>query len=229
MIFYDAHLHCRGNEAGGFFVGLEGVPVVAGTLDNRQVLALHRPEERYLGFHYVAAGELQEKFSHRLLKYHPRREKYSPAEVEASIRLNRPAAVMLDTLNEPYWQPGDYWRIARAFPEILFIFAHSGGYLIQDFIKICHFQPNIYIDFALTHTMLACYGRRPEGLPYIDEAIVYSLHAPFRRRVLLSSDAPFFDQAGVVEYYRNLDALDLLNENFITSYTQVMEKLQECH
>ena len=75
MIFYDAHLHCRGNEAGGFFVGLEGVPVVAGTLDNRQVLALHRPEERYLGFHYVAAGELQEKFSHRLLKYHPRREK----------------------------------------------------------------------------------------------------------------------------------------------------------
>lgn len=163
MIFYDAHLHCRGNEAGGFFVGLEGVPVVAGTLDNRQVLALHRPEERYLGFHYVAAGELQEKFSHRLLKYHPRREKYSPAEVEASIRLNRPAAVMLDTLNEPYWQSGDYWRIARAFPEILFIFAHSGGYLIQDFIKICHFQPNIYIDFALTHTMLACYGRRPEG------------------------------------------------------------------
>lgn len=73
--------HCRGNEAGGFFVGLEGVPVVAGTLDNRQVLALHRPEERYLSFYYAAAGELQEKFSHRLLKYHPRREKYSPAEV----------------------------------------------------------------------------------------------------------------------------------------------------
>ena len=61
---------------------------------------------------------------------------------------------ILDTLNEPYWDYKDYWLIAKELPEVKFVFAHAGGYLINDFIKICHFQENVYIDFALTHTTL---------------------------------------------------------------------------
>jgi len=40
MIFYDAHLHCRGNEAGGFFVGLEGVRGCGGEEARRNILHL---------------------------------------------------------------------------------------------------------------------------------------------------------------------------------------------
>lgn len=213
-MFFDAHLHHEAKEAGGFLVGLEGVPQTPGTLCNAAVLSRHCPEDGYLGFYYVTKEEIGEKLSHPFLKFHSRREKYMPEAVAASIGRNSPRAVMLDTLDEPNWGPGDYWKIARTFPETVFLFAHAGGYLINDFIKICHFQPNVWIDFALTHTMLGHYGRRPEGLPYIHDAIVYSLHAPFSRRVLLASDFPFFSQDDVVEYYRDLSALDQLNCNF---------------
>jgi len=220
MIFFDAHLHCVEREAGGFLVGLEGAPA-PGTLSNAEALRRHDPASNYVSFYYVSSGETTTRIAHSFLKYHPRREKYDPERVIASIRLNQPRCVMLDTLNEPYWQAYDYWEIARAFPEIPFVFAHAGGYLVNDFIKICHFQKNVWIDFALTHTMLDCYGRRPEGLPYIGEAIAYALHSPFAGKVLLASDAPFFSQAEVVDYYAAMGAVEALNANFSTLLSKI--------
>lgn len=211
---FDAHIHCKNTEKGGFLIGLEGKPFFKNTLSNAEVMALHAPAKHYWGFYYVSKNEISKKISSPYyLKYHPRREKYTPQEVMASIALNEPKCVMIDTLNEPYWTAYDYWTIARALPHIPMIFAHAGGYLINDFIKICHFQKNVWIDFALTHTVLGHYADARMGLPYVNEAIRYSLHGPFKDRVLMSSDYPFFDQQEVFAFYK--DYIPMLDENFL--------------
>lgn len=216
-MFYDAHMHNKKDEKGGFLVGLEGEPYFEGTMNNDEVLSLQ--DENYLAFYYVTNKELQNKINQKYLKYHPRREKYTPDDVIKSIKLNSPKCVMIDTLNEPYWVPYDYWKIAAEFPEIPFIFPHSGGYLINDFIKICHFQRNVWIDFSLTHTNLGQFG---EGLFYITDAIKYALKSPFKNRVLMGSDYPFFSQEDVYNFYKKLNAVELLNSNFIA----LKEKIQ---
>ena len=216
MKFYDAHLHHRGNEAGGFIVGLEGVPWFDGILHNDEAFVFTQANSGYRFFRYVTMAEASKRAEDTadglLLKYHPRRERYTPEQVIESIRLWRPKAVMIDTLNEPGWVAYDYWKVCRAFSELTFILPHSGGYLINDFIKICHFQPNVWIDFTLTHTNFGGISKNP--LPYVDQAIAYALNAPFKSRVLMGSDYPFFDQMAVVQYYERLGKLDMLNDNF---------------
>lgn len=214
MMIFDAHLHNKNHEDGGFIIGLEGKPFFEGTLNNDEALKLHDIKNKYISFYYVDEKECMEKkeIGWKYLKYHPRREKYSPLDVIESIKINNPNAVIIDTLNEPYWGPYDYWKVARELPDITFIFAHSGGYLINDFIKICHFQPNVWIDFALTHTILGKY-KAEEGLLYIQDAIKYALNSAFKDRVLLSSDFPFFNQDDVFDYYR--DHVEILNSNYL--------------
>ena len=214
-MFYDAHIHNLCKESGGFIIGLMGKPYFEGTLDNDSVLKLHNPEKNYFAFYYVTHGEINKTIKHKYIKIHPRREKYSPDEVINFISKNNPKCVMIDTLNEPYWQSNDYWRVAMSAPDITFIFPHSGGYLVNDFIKICHFQKNVWIDFALTHTNLGRLGDKKTGLNYINDAIKYALNSPFKNRVLLSSDYPFFSQADVVKYYKKMKKIDLLNNNFL--------------
>ena len=214
-MFFDAHIHNHCSESGGFVIGLEGLPHFDGTLNNADALKMHAPDKNYISFYYVSADEIGKKLPHKYIKIHPRREKYNPDDVIKCIRKNKPRCVIIDTLNEPFWVPYDYWNIARAFPEITFVFAHSGGYLINDFIKICHFQPNVWIDFALTHTTLGRFGNKKCGLSYIDAAIRYAVNAPFKNRVLLSSDFPFFFYSDVVKYYKKLGVIKMLNDNFV--------------
>lgn len=218
---YDAHIHHKHKEAGGFIVGLEGVPFFKGTLSNKEALALHDPDNKYVSFYYVTDSEKNGVFQHKYLKYHPRRECYTPQQVVDSIKKNDPKCVMIDTLNEPFWTPYDYWKIARTFPDGKFIFAHSGGYLINDFIKICHFQKNVWIDFALTHTTLGRFGNKENGLPYIDQAIRYAVSSVFADRVLMSSDYPFFSQEDVFSYYSEMEKTDLLNQNFLALLEEI--------
>lgn len=217
MKFYDAHVHCPGKEVGGFIVGLEGTPWFDGILHNAEAEAVAKANSAYKFFRYVRREEALQGDDiaipcGMLLKYHPRREKYTPDEMIVSIRTLRPKAVMIDTLNEPGWVAYDYWKVTRAFPELTFILPHAGGYLINEFIKICHFQPNVWIDFTLTHTNFGGISKNP--LPYVDQAIAYALKAPFRDRILMGSDLPFFDQDAVVAYYERLGKLDMLNGNF---------------
>ena len=230
MKFYDAHAHFVGQEAGGFLVGLEGEPwfeenspafcVPGKILHNDEAEELAK-KGMYRVFRYVRNEEVEGCELNvegcglnvgTCLKYHPRREKYSPEEVIESIRKLKPRAVMIDTLNEPGWVAYDYWKVARAFPELPVFLPHAGGYLINDFIKICHFQKNVWIDFTLTHTNFGGISKNP--LAYVDDAIRYALNGPFKDRVLMGSDLPFFDQMKVVEYYERLGAIEMLNENF---------------
>lgn len=212
-MIYDAHIHCKGKESGGFIVGLEGEPRFPNTLNNEQALALHNVSNKTISFYYVTKEECEKTnpILWKYLKYHPRREKYKKEEVIGSISRNKPAIVMIDTLNEPDWSAYDYWKIARAFPDIAFIFSHAGGYLINDFLKICHFQNNVWIDFALTHTTLGKLGKK-DGLTYVNQGIYYALHSSFNNRILLASDYPFFCQEDVFEYYH--EYVPLLNNNY---------------
>jgi len=212
-MFFDSHLHNLGKESGGFIIGLENKPFFEGTLNNEQVLLKHDPKNNYVAFYYVTNSNIQASLTHKYLKYHPRREHYSLLEMIDSIGINTPKCVIIDTLNEPYLVPYDYWRIAQLFPEIIFIFTHAGGYLINDFIKICNFQPNVWLDFALTATQLGCLSK-PNGLPYINQAINYSLNNSFSDRILLGSDYPFFKQDELIDYYNKLNKIELLNTNF---------------
>lgn len=216
--FYDAHVHRAGQERGGFMVGLEGDPIFEGTLPNADASRfVHDNADRYCFFRYVTKTEACSEVANvetlgGFLKFHPRREKYSQKVVVDAIRRLRPVAVMIDTLNEPYWQPYDYWTICRTFSDVAFVLPHAGGYLIRDFVKICHFQPNVWIDFSLTHTNFGSISRNP--LPDVDGLIDYALRSSFRNRILLGSDIPFFSQEDVVGYYERKNALDLLNGNF---------------
>lgn len=220
MTFYDAHIHCEGKEKGGFVVGLEGLPWFDGILHNKEAEELVARKSNYCFFRYMTSDDVKKgpiAFSGGpLLKYHPRREKYTPDMVIASIRECAPKAVMIDTLNEPEWCAYDYWKVCRSFPTVIFILPHAGGYLINDFIKICHFQPNVWMDFSLTHTQLG--GVSKNSLPYIDQAIMYALNAPFKDRLLLGSDFPFFSQLDVVSHYDRMKAIPMLNANFERLY-----------
>ena len=210
---YDAHIHKVNNEKGGFVIGLEGVPYFEGALNNSEVMKLHKPEENYISFYYVSRENCTRIVRHPYLKYHPRREKYTVEMVIKSIAANKPRAVIIDTLNEPFWVAYDYWKIVKFFSNVTFVLAHSGGYLVNDFIKICHFQPNVWIDFSSTQTTLGHLGDKNTGLGYINDAIKYALHAPFCNRVLLGSDYPFCSQEDVFTFYN--DYLELLDHNFI--------------
>ncbi len=214
-MFYDAHLHNKNKENGGLLIGLEGIPIFKNTLNNKEVLNLHNPEKNYISFYYVQKSELNKKISHKYLKYHPRREKYTVKDVIKSISINLPKCIIIDTLNEPNWIAYDYWEIAQKFPELPIIFAHAGGYLINDFLKICHFQKNVWLDFSATQNILGHLENKKEELPYINQGIKYALNSPFKNKILLSSDFPFFSQKEIYEFYKKLNAIDLLNNNFI--------------
>lgn len=223
MLFFDSHLHRRGNERGGFVIGLEGEDLPPGVFDNKAAKRFVDLNEGYFFFRYVTHEDVATNLSDlgSKLKYHPRREGYSPAEVALSIRRNAPSMVILDSLNEPFWSPVDYWNICRDFPGVKFLLAHAGGYSIRDFVKICHIQRNVYIDFSLTHSVFGGVADNP--LPGVDELIRYSLNSMFADRVLMGSDFPYSCQDRVAEYYSSRGFLPKVNANFQKLTSELLE------
>lgn len=214
MTFYDSHLHSHGSEVGGFIIGLEGSDVPIYVFDNNAAKMFADSHHNYTFFRYVTQSDvIAKKKLGRYLKYHPRREKYTCAAVIESIRNCRPTMVIIDTLNEPFWSAMDYWRICKIFPDIKFLLAHAGGYSLLEFIKICHIQHNVFIDFSLTHTVFGGISSNP--LPEADALIDYALNSVFSDRILLGSDIPYSNQLQVAEYYYKKGMLSKLNDNFL--------------
>ena len=52
-MFYDAHIHKKGNEAGGFIIGIEGRPLYNDLYNNAQAITLHDPDNNYISFLYL--------------------------------------------------------------------------------------------------------------------------------------------------------------------------------
>lgn len=218
MKFHDAHSHALLSQEGGLFIGLEGEPVFPGVTSNEEALALEEPARLRFAVEYVSAG--RKTGSRPLLKFHPRREKYSPEFVRESIRQSSPKLCIIDTLNQPFWKPDDYWQIARTFPDVQFIFCHAGGYDILDFLKMTDFTANIWIDFSLTQEYFGWCGDRPR-FAHVCDCIDFALNCTrIKRKVVFGSDEPFFSQKSALEKYQQLPDSDLfLTENFLALVT----------
>jgi hypothetical protein len=213
--FHDAHSHALLAQDGGLFIGLEGSPVFPGVVTNAEAFALEDPARLRFAVEYVtsAAGVGR----HPLLKFHPRRERYSPQFVHSSIASSAPRLCIIDTLNQPFWTPGDYWAIARDFPHIQFILCHAGGYDILDFLKMADFTANIWLDFSLTQEYFGWCGDRAR-FEHVCASIDFGLSCrKIRHKVMFGSDEPFFSQAKALERYEKLADRDLfLVENYVS-------------
>ena len=217
MTFYDSHLHAAGEESGGFVIGLEGDDLPDGVFRNQDARQFCTQNGGYLYFRYltrneVGSGNVSGPNECGHVKFHPRREGYGVEEVGNCIRATSPKCVIFDSLNEPFWEPRDYWLICKEFPSVKFVLAHAGGYSVRDFVKICHVQRNVWIDFSLTHSCFASISSNP--LPDVDELIRYSFQAPFSERILMGSDYPYNHQGEVVSYYAERGWVERCNDNF---------------
>lgn len=216
MIFYDDHAHCIKEQTGGILIGLEGNPKFEGFLDNAGVEAAVKANTNFKACYYITK-ECNEVPDETMLKYHPRREKYTADEVMADLKTRNCKLCIIDTLNQPQWGYKDYWKVVAAFPNIKFILPHMGGYDIIDFVKILDFNKNVYCDFAMTQEYFGWCGPRAR-YAVVADSIDYCLsHHKLSKKVMFGSDEPDFNQKLALGKYMTLpNAKDLLEENYLT-------------
>lgn len=219
--FFDVHTHCVGGEKGGILIGLEGEPRYDNVLNNSSLQKLIESRTNYYPAYYVTRA-FDEVPDETILKYHPRREKYTSSEVITDLQKRTCKLCIIDTLYSPIWQPIDYYQVVTTFPNIFFILAHMGGYDICDFVKILEFNKNVYADFSLTQEYFGwCGNNLPLNL--VVDMINYCLNNDkLCKRVLFGSDSPFYSQELAINKYftyRNFAAVMQLN------YIELMNKI----
>lgn len=216
MLFYDDHAHCIKEQTGGILIGIEGIPKFDNFLDNAGVEAVARENSNFKACYYITK-ERNEVPDETMLKYHPRREKYTADEVIADLKTRHCKLCIIDTLNQPQWGYMDYWKVIAAFPNIKFILPHMGGYDIVDFVKILDFTKNVYCDFAMTQEYFGWCGTRAR-YAIVADSIDYCLsHHTLSKKVMFGTDEPDFNQAIALEKYLTLpNADDLLLNNYLT-------------
>ena len=222
MKFFDAHAHCIKNQAGGILLGMESEPYFEGTLTNRQVEMITQTDNRFRPAYYVGCdfGQVPDE---RILKYHPRREKYTSEEVIRDLERRACKLCIIDTLNQPYWQPLDYWKVVAANPDKYFILPHAGGYDIVDFLKILDFNKNVYVDFSMTQEYFGWCGSRSR-LAIVSDGIDYCLNSEkLSKRVLFGSDEPFFSQELALQKYSTYTCAE---DVLVNNYQELITKIQ---
>ena len=215
MEFYDVHAHCIKGQKGGILIGLEGDPHFVGTMTNADVEAAIMENSSFVGAYYVDKhfGVVKNE---TVLKYHPRREHYTPEQVITDLKRRACKLCIIDTLNQPYWQALDYWKVVTAHKEIFLLLPHVGGYDITDFLKILDFNKNVYIDFSMTQEYFGWCGTRAR-LGVVADGIDYCLNSnKLSKHVLFGSDEPFFSQKVAYEKYLTYkSAEDILVNNYV--------------
>lgn len=216
MIFYDDHAHCVKEQSGGILIGIEGNPRFEGFLDNIGVESAVKYNPNFRACYYITK-ERNDVPDETILKYHPRREKYSADEVITDLKSRNCKLCIIDTLNQPQWGYLDYWKVVSTFPNIMFILSHMGGYDIVDFVKLLDFNKNVFCDFSMTQEYFGWCGSRAR-YAVVADSIDYCLnHFKLSKKVLFGSDEPDFNQSLALEKYKNLpNADDLLINNYLT-------------
>lgn len=215
MIFYDDHAHCVKEQSGGILIGLEGSPKFEVFLDNAGVEAVVKINSNFNACYYITKNR-NEVPDETMLKYHPRRERYSAEEVIEDLKTRHCKLCIIDTLNQPQWGYMDYWKVVAAFPNIKFILPHMGGYDIVDFVKILDFNKNVFCDFSMTQEYFGWCGPRAK-YAVVADSIDYCLsHHKLSKKVLFGSDEPDFNQKLALEKYSTLpNAKDILENNYL--------------
>lgn len=170
--FFDCHTHEVYKGRTGFLIALDGIRGSAGGYSNKEVVDVAIKNEM-IPVQYVISN-LKKNIETDIIKFHPRREGYSMKEIQRYIEIYYPKAVIIDTLNQPYIKPNEYWNLVLKFPEIPFLLSHAGGFDILYFLQIAMFQKNVWIDFSYTQHVFGWCGQNIE-LPYIKENIEYAL------------------------------------------------------
>jgi hypothetical protein len=212
MIF-DAHAHKVECQDGGILIALEGKPIFEDTYNNQSLKNFINSvsNNRFLPCYYIDKT-FSAVIDNMIVKYHPRREQYTSDAIVDDIQKRKPKLCIIDTLNQPYWNIYDYWKIVAKYPTIPFILAHAGGYDILDFVKMCDFNKNIWLDFSLTQDYFGWCGSK-ERLNSICDVIDYCLSSSkLMHRILFGSDTPFFSQRDASDKYLSLFNADLLLE-----------------
>ena len=218
--FYDCHAHQVGTQYGGFLIALED--------DNEEGISNSELRNMSLGKWFVPVEYVSKKFERTesdIVKYHPRYEQYDVDSVIKDIVLRQPKGVIIDTLNEPYWEPNDYWMIAKKFPNISFLFSHAGGYKILDFIKICEFNHNVWLDFSYSQNFFGLIGDKLE-LKAITDIMKYAFQSHLNDRIMFGSDFPGMNQKDCIDYYIANVKEEIYKENFLHFLNKVLKK--EC-
>lgn len=212
MDFYDAHAHIVEEQKGGFVIALEGEPFLSRAYGNRDIHQIC-PSPEFIPVEYVRRDF--DPTTTEVIKYHPKREGYSKEDIISDLRCRDAKAVIVDTLNSPFYSYSDYWEIVSSFKNITFILAHCGGYDIDDFIKVVDFNKNVYADFSYTQEYMGVVVPDSHAYPKIRDAMDHMLNNKrMNRKILFGSDNPFFSQRLAYEYYFDRGYIDLLNANF---------------
>ncbi len=165
--YYDCHMHELASEKKkGFLIALDGLRGSSGGYSNSEIMDIAEIAPYVIPVQYVDWQFCRTQTP--IVKYHPRREKYSMPQVMEDIRRRGPKAVIIDTLNQPDWQPQDYWMLAREFPKLPFLFSHAGGYDMLSFINMVTYQKNIWIDFSYVQDIFGWWGEQPKLKPVTD-------------------------------------------------------------
>ncbi len=220
--FYDCHTHEVNKQTGGFLIALDGRRGSEGGYSNKEVneKAL---SSKMIPVQYVTYT-LDDDLETSIIKYHPRREKYSTIEVKNHIEKHEPKAVIIDTLNQPFWQPKDYWEIAINNPHIQFLFSHAGGFDINDFLMISMFQKNVWIDFSFTqHVFGWCGDNIP--MPVVVQAIDYSMKDKrIFERLLFGSDSMRNEEDLSIDALESYKKYESFNRVIKTNFELFLEK-----
>lgn len=197
---FDSHLHQPVCE--GLLIGIEGNPRISGLISNTDLFEIHK--KGIFSAWYVTREEIQKTITKKeILKFHPRREKYTPEEVVVCIELNQPRLVIFDTLNYPFWEPSDYFKIARKFPETVFLLAHSGGIQMNSFVPELILS-NVYFDFSATMIIFEIFrAARRRKNDFLTSAIKTLVSNPeARKRLLFGTDAPMYSRRDTLKAYK---------------------------
>jgi hypothetical protein len=221
--FHDAHCHQPGQADGGFVIALEGEPYFEGTVPNEEIEELADPPRKRFAIPYAGAGS---EVDGPCIKYHPRREGFDTKWVNEDILHFGRRLVLIDSLNALRWQPRDFFDLALAHPEVQFVMCHAGGYDILEFVKMCRFTANVWLDFSVTqHEFGWVSGRRSPS--FIGDLIDHALREPRTApRIMFGSDYPLLEQADAIE---RLVALIDEPEPFLTGNFEELLEVVELH
>jgi len=227
MFEYPPDVHQHSGTQPGLAIALEGLPNYPGTHTNTSLTA-HSNRKDFFTVRYIQNHEIgQQQFvgEHLGVKYHARREKYSPDEVAGHLAQGNVKFAILDTLNWPYWQPSDYFDLVLEFPAVVFLLAHSGGIQIGDFMPGLMFS-NCYFDFSMTSVF---FGLDDQDSPRYSQQVfeacsTLSRHPMTRNRLLFGSDEPFFSRELTQQAYLNVGAT---GEQLRQNYGQMINKIRK--
>lgn len=219
--FYDIHAHCITKQEAGILIGLEGSPKFDNTLTNIEVKEIASNNKNFIPAYYIN-NEFNNVPNELVLKYHPRREKYSVDAVINDLKKRKCKLCIIDTLNYPEWQPIDYLKVVQFFKNIDFILPHMGGYDILEFVKILDFNKNVYGDFSMTQEYFGWCGDKTR-MSHVADLIDYCINSPkLSKRILFGSDEPFFSQEKALQKYITTPyACDILRNNFINLMNKI--------